>query len=111
MALINLNDTTPPPPSGKVNISWQADSGSPRNVSAYIDLPPSGAGSGALTGTLDGVNKTFDLSFAPNPVASLQLVLHGLTQIPGIDFTITGAVITYSVAPHATDFHYAWYSH
>ena len=36
MALINLNDTTPAAPSGYQNAKWQADSSSPRNVSAYI---------------------------------------------------------------------------
>src|ERR1019366_2168878 len=35
MALINLNDTTPGAPSGFQNAKWQADSSSPRNVSAY----------------------------------------------------------------------------
>ena len=36
MALINLNDATPAAPSGFQNAKWQADSSSPRNVSAYI---------------------------------------------------------------------------
>jgi hypothetical protein len=36
MALINLNDTTPAAPAGYQNAKWQADSSSPRNVSAYI---------------------------------------------------------------------------
>jgi hypothetical protein len=36
MALIDLNDTTPAAPSGCQNAKWQADSSSPRNVSAYI---------------------------------------------------------------------------
>jgi hypothetical protein len=112
MALINLNDTTPAAPAGKVNIKWQADGGSPRNVSAYIDPPPSPvAGSETPAGALDGSNQTFTLSFAPNPVASLLLVLNGLTQIPGVDYTITATVITYTVAPTPTDLHHAWYSH
>jgi hypothetical protein len=48
MALINLNDTTPAAPSGYQNAKWQADSSSPRNVSAYIP----GAG-GVLVKTAD----------------------------------------------------------
>lgn len=112
MALINLNDATPPPPSGKVNVKWQADGGSPRNVSAYVDLPVNPvAESEAPAGILNGSNRTFNLSFTPNPVASLQLVLNGLTQTPGVDYTIAGAMLTYSVAPNATDRHHAWYSH
>ena len=39
MAIINLNDTTPAAPTGKVNVKWQADANTPRNVSAYVDLP------------------------------------------------------------------------
>ncbi len=38
MALINLNDTTPPPPSGVTNCKWQADALAPRNVSVYMPL-------------------------------------------------------------------------
>ena len=48
MALINLNDTTPAAPSGYQNAKWQADSSSPRNVSAYF--PGSG---GVLVKTAD----------------------------------------------------------
>ncbi len=34
--LINLNDTTPAAPTGRLNISWQADALTPRGVSANI---------------------------------------------------------------------------
>jgi hypothetical protein len=111
MAIINLNDTTPPAPSGMVNVKWQADALVPRNLSAYID--PGDLGSAVCevpAGVLNSSNTTFTLSFAPNPVASLILVLNGLVQFPGVDYTITGAVITYTVAPRATDLHNAWYS-
>ena len=112
MAIINLNDTTPAAPSGKVNVKWQGDANTPRNVSAYVDLPVNPtAVSETPAGTMNGANPTFNLSFAPNPVASLLLALNGLVQIPSVDFTITGAVITYTVAPRATDLHNAWYSH
>jgi hypothetical protein len=112
MAIINLNDTTPAAPTGKVNVKWQADASTPRNVSAYVDLPVNPtAVSETPAGTMNGSNPTFNLSFAPNPAASLLLVLNGLVQIPSVDFTITGAVITYTVAPRATDLHNAWYSH
>ena len=55
MALINLNDTTPAAPSGYQNAKWQADSSSPRNVSAYIP----GAG-GVLVKTADYTAVTAD---------------------------------------------------
>ena len=119
MAVINLNDTTPPAPTGKVNVKWQADANTPRNVSAYVDPAELSSGSVNETpaGTLNGVNTVFDLSFTPN-LGSLVLVLNGVVQNPGSgsplegeDYMITGAVITYTVAPRATDFHSAWYTH
>ena len=55
MALINLNDTTPAAPSGYQNAKWQADSSSPRNVSAYI--PGSG---GVVVKTADYTAVTAD---------------------------------------------------
>ncbi len=33
---INLNDNVPAPPSGRLNVKWQADGGNPKNVSAHI---------------------------------------------------------------------------
>ena len=119
MALINLNDTTPAAPAGKTNVKWQADALSPRNVSAYIDTPaPPVAVSEPPLGALTGSNKIFTLTHTPNPVASLLLTLNGVAQNPGsgspltgADYTITGPTITYTVAPKATDFHHAWYTH
>lgn len=46
---INLNDTTPAAPSGKVNVKWQADSNDPRNVSAYMPPMTSSAGGAVPT--------------------------------------------------------------
>jgi|ERR1700677_4517031 hypothetical protein len=118
MAIINLNDTTPPAPGGKVNIKWQADELVPRNVSAYID--PSEISSSAVcetpAGTLDGSNQVFTLSFTPKP-GSLLLALNGVAQDPGSgsplegeDYTIAGLVITYAIAPKPNDSHTAWYT-
>ncbi len=116
MAVINLNDTTPVAPTGKVNIKWQADSLSPRNVSAYID-PAGGHVSEVPAGTLNGTNMVFTLSFAP-AAGSLLLTVNGVAQNPGsgspltgADYTVSGATITYTVAPKATDWHRAWYVH
>ena len=43
-SIINLNDTTPAPPEGKIAVKWQADPPpevwtTPRNVSAYVPGP------------------------------------------------------------------------
>ena len=35
---INLSDSTPAPPSGGVNVSWQKDTAAPDNVSAYFSI-------------------------------------------------------------------------
>jgi hypothetical protein len=118
MAVINLNDTTPPAPAGKANIKWQADSGSPRNVSAYVDtLPGTTHVSEEPAGALNGSNTVFTLSFTP-VAASLILALNGVAQNPGsgspltgADYAISGPTITYAVAPRATDSHNAWYTH
>lgn len=38
-SVINLNDTTPVAPAGRVNVAWQGDTNNPRNVSANIKAP------------------------------------------------------------------------
>jgi len=60
------------------------------------------------TGTLDGSNATFTLS---NPPTSLLLFLNGVHQTLAIDYAISGATITYTVAPKASDVHTASYTH
>lgn len=64
----------------------------------------------ALTGTQDGVNDTFTLDAAPNPAASLILVINGMIQTPGgVDFTLVSDTITFVNAPFASDIIRAWY--
>jgi hypothetical protein len=60
-------------------------------------------GSSALTfvdaetpgGTVDGSNVTFTLSLAPNPAGSLLIFLNGLLMRTGVDFTLSGQVVTF----------------
>ena len=59
-----------------------------------------------------------DIRYVADTPASLLLTLNGVAQNPGsgspltgADYTISGPTITYAVAPKATDFHHAWYSH
>ena len=47
--VINLNDTTPAAPAGRVNVQWQGDSSNPRDVSANV-----AEGVGAISITIDG---------------------------------------------------------
>jgi hypothetical protein len=63
------------------------------------------------SGTMNGSNTNFTLSYTPSPSASLTLWLNGVEQVPGIDYTISSATITYTIAPKSTDLHVAQYSH
>lgn len=45
-------------------------------------------------GTLDGSNKTFTLSVAPNPVASAELQINSNIVAYTTDFTISGDTLT-----------------
>jgi hypothetical protein len=46
-------------------------------------------------GSVDGVNLTFTLPSAPNPAASLELSVNGLTYKSTLDYTLTSATITF----------------
>ena len=52
--IINLNDTTPAPPSGLANVKWQGDSSTPRDVSAYLPNMVGDSGSGGSAGAVPG---------------------------------------------------------
>lgn len=64
-----------------------------------------GAGGGATeiqevpSGAIDGTNNTFTLSQTPVGNASVKVYLDGLFQRQGIDYSISGATITMTVAP------------
>lgn len=82
-----------------------------------ITLAASGAASPSAvqevpTGTLNGVNKIFTLSFTPSPAASLVVYLNGVEQLPGgIHITVSGATIIFTTAPISTDLLRATYTH
>jgi len=63
------------------------------------------------TPATDGVTTIFTLPSAPSPAASLILTCGGVTQDQGagLDYTLSGATITYGVAPAASLNHQAWY--
>jgi hypothetical protein len=72
----------------------------------------------APAGTLNGTNVTFTLSNTPNPPESLLLTLNGVEQSPGFgspatgaDYSISGATITFTVAPIASDWMMAFYTY
>lgn len=47
-------------------------------------------------GATNGSNMAFTLSATPSPATSLSLYRNGLLQKPGIDFTLSGAAITFT---------------
>ena len=68
-----------------------------------------GVGSGTQfaavpTGTIDGSNPVFTLPHTP---LLLWLYKNGVFQTPGVDYTLSGATITYTIAPLSGDTHYA----
>jgi len=81
------------------------------NITVEADgrLTAAANGSGAPTpiqetpsGTMNGVNLTFTLANTPNPAASLDVYLNGVWQGPNW-ISVSGATITFTVAPKSTD--------
>lgn len=62
-------------------------------------------------GTINGVNDTFTLAFAPSPAGSLKLYKNGSRLTATIDFTLTSLTIVYvaGAIPIAGDAHIADY--
>jgi hypothetical protein len=54
------------------------------------------------SGTINGSNTNFTLANTPNPAASLQLQLGGIFLTQGVDYTLSGATITFLAAPDAS---------
>jgi hypothetical protein len=46
-------------------------------------------------GAINGSNATFSLAFTPSPSTSVQLYLNGLRMDQGVDYTISGAIVTF----------------
>lgn len=64
---------------------------------------PSGAGTlqaGEVpTGTVNSSNTAFTLSYTPSVAGAVIVVLNGVVQYNGTDYTITGTTITFTTAP------------
>lgn len=134
--VINIDGINPGPESGTTPVGW---SGPPGGLNGYIQFNNDGAfggyslGSGlsvvngALTvaaggvnfvdnetpaGTVNGSNKVFTLSNAPNPASSLNLFWNGQRLVAGSDFNLSGLTITYTAgfaAPVSGDSYVANY--
>lgn len=70
-------------------------SGTTTNFADYVSVP----------GTPNGTLTAFTLANAPSPSTSLGVFKNGqlLQSGTGNDYTLTGAVVTFTVAPAATD--------
>lgn len=74
---------------------------------------PSFADEETPTGTINGVNTSFTLANAPNPAASLLLILNGLVLQQGSDYSLSGNTITFlgAALPQTGDTLLAFYRH
>jgi hypothetical protein len=101
--ILDGNTIIPSVPIGSASfLAWgtYAGSGTEPNFADWI----------TPTGTLNGINKVFTLPQAPNPGASLRLYRGRQVLKPGgVDFTLSGATITYTIAPPPTATHLAFY--
>lgn len=79
-----------------------------------------GGGGGSTTpfqqspsGALNSSNKTFTLSHTPSSNASVAFYIDGIIQYQGIglDYTISGAIITTAIAPTAAQTVWAKYEY
>jgi hypothetical protein len=63
------------------------------------------------SGAINGGNATFSLANTPAPSTSLSLFLNGLVMSPGVDYTLSGSVITFATAsePQTGDLLLAYY--
>ena len=63
------------------------------------------------TGTVNGTNAVFTLSYSPNPAGSLELEVDGLTYVQGTHYSLTSNTFTYSSSyiPQTGQLHYVRY--
>ena len=57
------------------------------------------------SGAINGVNAAFTLSQAPSPSTSLAVYRNGLRLTSGVDYTLSGAMITFvtGLVPQTSD--------
>lgn len=91
------------PPGSDSFIAFGTYAGSGSAVNFADDITP--------TGVIDGTNATFTLPSAPNPAGSLKLYLNSLymTEGAGLDYTLSGTTITYTIPPPVDSVHSAFY--
>ena len=68
-----------------------------RYVSATAQAQSQYSDSETPVGTTDGVNTNFTLNYAPSPAASLMFYRNGILMKQGLDYTLSGNVVTFLV--------------
>jgi len=63
------------------------------------------------SGTINGSNKDFTLTYAPNPVSSLQVFVNGMYMTAGEDYTLSNKTITFNTAPPTNSIIRVYYRH
>lgn len=71
-----------------------------RNPPTQVQLPAFVDGE-VPTGIVDGVNKAFGLTNAPNPASSLVVWVNGIKAEPLVDYTLSGSTVTFVNPPAA----------
>jgi hypothetical protein len=61
------------------------------------------------SGVVNSVNTVYALIHSPSPTDSLMLYLNGQLQIQGVDYTLVGSAITFTIAPTIGSYITAFY--
>ena len=88
-----------------ITLTTTGTGGAATFVSNTLNIPQYGAAtpySETPSGLLNGTNKVYTLSATPASPNGVQVFLDGLLQRNGIDYTVSGATITFVTAPDAT---------
>lgn len=60
-------------------------------------------------GLVNGVNDTYTLSFTPSDTDGVIIILDGVVQYNGTDYTVSGATVTMAFAPASSSTIFAYY--
>jgi len=73
----------------------------PPDINSYAETP---------SGTVNSSNVTFTLANTPADVNGVLVLLNGVTQYNGIDYTVSGSTITFTTAPTTGSSIFAYYN-